>query len=292
VADLFDMQDEIVARLASQLGSQLIVAEARRAEHVPHPDSMELYFQGMAYLNQGGSVEQIMHGRGFLERALMSDSRNVAALVGIAWAYLVRCGIYLADNRAAVLAEAETNLTKALSLAPDHADGHFCLGSVQAATNRAVQGIAECERAAALDRNLAGAHAGVGVSPIALAVFRLTTRSNFAGSSTGEARCRRKQGPIQFLENNPIQSSLWARFMCPKNKEKLASPSNCKIPSGVQVAPQDIRSHPWSIQEIRRIAQRLARKRIQPADVIAWSLWRRAHQAAAQKSHLKQKSQL
>jgi hypothetical protein len=49
---------------------------------------------------------------------------------------------------------------------------------------------------------------------------------------------------------------------------------------------------PWSIQEIRSIAQRLARKRIQPADVIAWSLWRRAHQAAAQKSHLKQKLQL
>ena len=49
---------------------------------------------------------------------------------------------------------------------------------------------------------------------------------------------------------------------------------------------------PWSIQEVRRIAQRLARKRIQPADVIAWSLWRRAHQAAAQKSHLKQKLQL
>jgi hypothetical protein len=48
----------------------------------------------------------------------------------------------------------------------------------------------------------------------------------------------------------------------------------------------------WSIQEIRRIAQRLAQKRIQRADVIAWSLWRRAHQAAAQKSHIKQKSQL
>ena len=48
----------------------------------------------------------------------------------------------------------------------------------------------------------------------------------------------------------------------------------------------------WSIQEIRGIAQRLARKRIQPANVIAWSLWRRAHQAAAQKSHLKQRSQL
>jgi TolB-like protein len=31
VADFFDMQDEIVARLANQLGTQLIAAEARRA---------------------------------------------------------------------------------------------------------------------------------------------------------------------------------------------------------------------------------------------------------------------
>jgi hypothetical protein len=37
---------------------------------------------------------------------------------------------------------------------------------------------------------------------------------------------------------------------------------------------------------------KLAQRRIQPAYVIAWSLWRRAHQAIAQKSYLKQKSQL
>ena len=47
-ADLFDMQDEIVARLAGQLGTQLIAAEARRAERAPNPNSMDLYFQGMA----------------------------------------------------------------------------------------------------------------------------------------------------------------------------------------------------------------------------------------------------
>ena len=29
---------------------------------------------------------------------------------------------------------------------------------------------------------------------------------------------RRKQGPIQFLENNPVQSSFWVRFMCPKTR--------------------------------------------------------------------------
>src|SRR5674476_747338 len=48
----------------------------------------------------------------------------------------------------------------------------------------------------------------------------------------------------------------------------------------------------WSIQEVRRIATRLARKRILPAHIIAWSLWRRAHQAAAQRAHFKAKRQL
>ena len=31
-------------------------------------------------------------------------------------------------------------------------------------------------------------------------------------------RPRRRLRPIQFLENNPLQSSLWVRFMCPKTR--------------------------------------------------------------------------
>ena len=38
LADLFDMQDEIVARLASALNAQLVAAEARRAEQAPNPE--------------------------------------------------------------------------------------------------------------------------------------------------------------------------------------------------------------------------------------------------------------
>ena len=53
LADLFDMQDEIVARLARALNAQFIAAEARRAEQAPNPDSMDLYFQGLARLNTG-----------------------------------------------------------------------------------------------------------------------------------------------------------------------------------------------------------------------------------------------
>ena len=53
IADLFDMQDEIVSRLANTLNAQLMAAEARRAEHSLHPDAMDLYFLGRASLNKG-----------------------------------------------------------------------------------------------------------------------------------------------------------------------------------------------------------------------------------------------
>jgi hypothetical protein len=46
------------------------------------------------------------------------------------------------------------------------------------------------------------------------------------------------------------------------------------------------------MQEIRRVAIRMARRNIEPAHVIAWSAWRRAHQAAARHAHLKKKMQL
>jgi hypothetical protein len=48
----------------------------------------------------------------------------------------------------------------------------------------------------------------------------------------------------------------------------------------------------WSVQEIRRIAIRLAQARINPAHLIAWSVWRRTHQASARKAHIKRNMQL
>ena len=46
LADLFDMQDEIVARLAGALNAQLLAAEARRAEQAPNPELDGLLFSG------------------------------------------------------------------------------------------------------------------------------------------------------------------------------------------------------------------------------------------------------
>jgi adenylate cyclase len=63
LANLFSMEDEIVASLASQLGAELITNEARRAERTPNPDSMDLYFQGMAWFNKGRNPADIARAR-------------------------------------------------------------------------------------------------------------------------------------------------------------------------------------------------------------------------------------
>jgi hypothetical protein len=126
VADLFDMQDEIVSRLANTLNAQLIEAEARRAERSLHPDGMDLIFQGMACLNKGRTSEYLAQSRSFFERALALDPKNVEALVGLAVVDAAAVGMALPVDRAARLAAAETALTKALSLAPStHAPTGF-----------------------------------------------------------------------------------------------------------------------------------------------------------------------
>jgi TolB-like protein/class 3 adenylate cyclase/Flp pilus assembly protein TadD len=191
LTDLFDMQDEIVARLANQLGTALIAAEARRAERAPKPDSLDLYFQGMAWFNKGPAPEYLSQARDFFERALALDPSNIDALVGTARVDALMAAAYMTDDRAARFAAAEATLTKVLSLAPNDAWAHFWMGVVKDQTNRTAEGIAEVQRALALDPNLAAAHGEMGNAKIFTGqaeeteaqeneALRLSPRDNFA----------------------------------------------------------------------------------------------------------------
>ena len=99
IVDLFDMQDEIVSRLANTLNAQLIAVEARRAERSPHPDATDLYFQGAAWLNKGRTPEYMAQARGFFERALALEPGNVEALVGTAHVNFAIVIHFLTDDR-------------------------------------------------------------------------------------------------------------------------------------------------------------------------------------------------
>jgi len=45
---------------------------------------MDLYFQGIAHLNKGVTLEHLTQARGFFERALALDPGSIEALVGTA----------------------------------------------------------------------------------------------------------------------------------------------------------------------------------------------------------------
>ena len=190
LANLLDMQDEVVARLANQLGAELTAAEARRAQQAPNPNSMDLYFQGLASINRGINAENMAQARGFFERALALDPNNLDALLGVGRVDYSVGGAYLSDDRDARLAAAEATIAKVLSLRPNDPLAHETMGGILNQTKRSDQGIAEFERALALDPNLATAHGEVGLAKIFVGRFaeteahekeamRLSPRDNF-----------------------------------------------------------------------------------------------------------------
>ena len=216
VADLFDMQDEIVARLANQLNTELVAAEARRAERAPKPDSMDLYFQGMVWFNKGMTPENLAQARSYFERALELDSENVEALVGTASVDTWVGGLLFSTDKAERLATAEAALTKALSMAPEHPLAHAWMGGALLFRGHADQSIAEYERALALDSNLAAAQAYIGAAKYyigrgeeterhVLEALRLSPRDTYAYVWIGSA------GTIKVSLGQYEDAIVWLR---------------------------------------------------------------------------------
>ena len=161
VSDLFDLQDEIVAQLSNTLRARLVVDIAARAELKPTPDSTDLFLQGLAWY-YGHAPERLTKAREYFQRALDADPNNLAAITQMADVDLTRVSSYKATDRTATLASAEAALTKVLSARPDDPRAHTAMGFAQVYMNRGPEGVAEFERALALDPSLALAQAGLG----------------------------------------------------------------------------------------------------------------------------------
>jgi TolB-like protein/class 3 adenylate cyclase len=168
VADLFDMQDEIVARLANTLNAQLIAAEARRAETVSVPDAIDYCFRGRATLNRGESLTIVRESQALFDEALRLDPSNVEALVGAARSLTTAVFGNMTDDPTSHLDKAENLLRRALSIMPEHAMAHALLGGIHARRGRIDDDIAECEQAIRLDPNLPFAYLTLSVANLYL----------------------------------------------------------------------------------------------------------------------------
>jgi hypothetical protein len=93
IADLFKLQDDVVARLANALSYELINAEAETAARSTNPNSIDLVMRGHAasfqWVRQPPTKDQIVATRSLFERALEIDPKSADALAGSALTYML-----------------------------------------------------------------------------------------------------------------------------------------------------------------------------------------------------------
>jgi TolB-like protein/class 3 adenylate cyclase len=162
--DLFDMQDEITARLARAMDLQLVTAETRRVqrEGPKELDSIDLELRGHAVFFQKLSVSGAREARGIFEEALRVDDNNVCALLGLVETHMWEVNSYMSDARAQQVRLAEAAISKALQLTPNSARTHFGRAFVLMASRTPELAFREIELAISLDRDLPFVHMRAG----------------------------------------------------------------------------------------------------------------------------------
>jgi len=193
-ADLFSMQDEVIARLARMVEIELTAAESRRAtrERPNDLDSIDLTMRGQAIWNQPLSLETMRTARRLFEAALRLDDRNISALLGLANAHLWEVNTYVSDYRADQIQAAEAAISKAIALAPTSAGTRFSRGLLLYAMRAPAQALREFEFAIGLDGNLALAHAYAGLMKFLLG------RSGETRAHVSEAMRLSPRDPLLF----------------------------------------------------------------------------------------------
>jgi TolB-like protein len=83
MADLFKLQDQVVAQLANALRYELGIAEATKASNAQNPDAVDLAMRGWAAMPLAiASKDQVDSARPLFEQALKIDPNNSEALAG------------------------------------------------------------------------------------------------------------------------------------------------------------------------------------------------------------------
>jgi TolB-like protein/class 3 adenylate cyclase len=257
VADLFDMQDEIVCHLANRLRQELVSAEARRAEHSPHPDSMDLYFLGLAAYNRGPTAANLNSARAYFDSALEIDPANVDALIFRGSVDLGHALSWATDEPLPWLRAAEANFVKALRLRPDDARARTHFGGVCVVTKRVDRGVSECERALAIDPNCVWAHYWIGMAKYVmgrndeteahiLEALRLSPRDRNTGSwfaAVGFAKlgAGRDEEAIRWfgrsIEDNPNLAMLHFLFAAASARLDRMEEARDALRTGLELSP-------------------------------------------------------
>jgi adenylate cyclase len=175
VADVFRLQDQVVARLANTLGSELVKAEAEKSSHTGNSDAIDLTMRGWAILNQPQLVadrDSITKALDLFEQALKLDPNDVDALVGAAVAERYNF-IYGGMGEPGQIARMEELLAHAIRIDQTNARAYVVRGTLYVVTKRTKEAKEAAQNAVRLNPSYASAYAQLAQDEVTPAEYPL-----------------------------------------------------------------------------------------------------------------------
>ncbi len=176
VADLFKLQDQVVARLANTLGRELVKAEAKKGASFKNPDAIDLTMRGWALVWQ--AVQQPMKdkndsynaARAWFDQALKIDPNDADALTGEAYTYYMEY-VYWTNPETDYEAKILGQVDQAIALAPDTLWAYYVKSNYVRDTHRLDEAFSAADAGLAINPNSANMRATRGMAEIYLRRF-------------------------------------------------------------------------------------------------------------------------
>jgi adenylate cyclase len=159
VADLFKLQDEVVARLAHNLGWGLIYAEGEKAGRSQNPDAVDLAMRGWTLVHRSSlrpakeRLDSVHEARFLFDQALKSDPSNAEALAGSARVYGIEYAIGQRDPGTDYDAKVLEPTNRAIALDPNNIRAYYTKAEYLVLSRRASEALSAADAGLAVNPN-------------------------------------------------------------------------------------------------------------------------------------------
>ena len=210
VADLFKLEDQVVARLVNSLGYELIKAEADKGARAKDPDVVDLAMRGWALAwqtTQAPVQSDCAAALALFERALKIDPNEASALSGESLIYFVEYSFGWGgpdiDYDSKILGLAD----RAIALAPDDVRPYLVKSQYLSSSRRAREGLEVAEAGLAINPNDPHLFAARGSAELALGRFEEAKRDFEPAIQLESAR---RRGRAMAPQRRPRRNGTWA----------------------------------------------------------------------------------
>jgi len=161
VADLFKLQDQVVARLGNALGFELVKAEASKSAHSNSPDAIDLAMRGWATMWQSypqpPKEKRDSHyaALALFDQALKADPNDADALAGEAFTHMALFTFGETGAEANLDAKIIDPADRAIALAPDDMRAYVAKSFYLAVTGRAAEALRSADSGLTINPNSA-----------------------------------------------------------------------------------------------------------------------------------------